>query len=187
MIRPSTRRGILLLTVVAAVTWLLARQLPEPSDEPFDRPDVRLNYALYDFSGRLLDDEGDVNVQIHSPVLRNDSESGIGTVDSPEIRISEDPDEWLITAESAIISADREVITLQGEVYLSRRTASMDSLLEIASSDVVLNVTPRTARTESAVNIRENGDRLDAVGMRLDMINETYELQSDVRAHYELP
>ena len=72
-------------------------------------------------------------------------------------------------------------------MYLSRRTDSADRLLEIASSDVVLNVTPRTARTESAVNIRENGDRLDAVGMRLDMINETYELQSDVRAHYEVP
>ena len=79
------------------------------------------------------------------------------------------------------------MITLQGEVYLSRHTAAADRLLEIASSDVVLDVTPRTARTDSAVNIRENGDRLDAVGMRLDMINETYELQSEVRARYAVP
>jgi lipopolysaccharide export system protein LptC len=59
--------------------------------------------------------------------------------------------------------------------------------MEIASSDVVLNVTPRTAATEAGVSIRQGGDRLDAVGMRLDMIAERYELLHEVRAHYEMP
>jgi lipopolysaccharide export system protein LptC len=41
--------------------------------------------------------------------------------------------------------------------------------------------------TEAGVNIRQGDDRLDAVGMRLDMIGETYELLHDVRARYEMP
>lgn len=187
MMRPATRRGVLVLAATAALTWFFARQTPEPFAEPPNRPDVKLNYALYDFSGRLLDGQGGVNLQIRSPVLRNDAESGIGTVDSPEIRIHQDDDRWFITAESAIISPDREVVTLRGEVYLSRHVPEEGRLLEIASSDVVLNVTPRTAQSDAPVSIRERGDRLDAVGLRLDMINETYQLLNDVRAHYELP
>jgi LPS export ABC transporter protein LptC len=187
MMRPATRRGIWVLGVAAAAIWYFARQAPEPSEEPLSRPDVKLNYALYDFSGHLLDDRGRVSLQIRSPELRNDAETGIGTVDSPEIRIRQDRDRWFINAESAIISPDREEVWLRGDVYLSRRVPAEGRLLEIASTDVLLNVTPRTAHTDAAVSIRERGDRLDAVGMRLDMINETYELLSDVRAHYEVP
>ena len=33
--------------------------------------------------------------------------------------------------------------------------------------------------------IRQRNDRIDAVGMRLDMVSEQYELLNDVKAHYE--
>jgi lipopolysaccharide export system protein LptC len=51
----------------------------------------------------------------------------------------------------------------------------------------MLRVTPRTASTESFVTIVQNGDRLDALGLNLDMINDTYELLNNVRAHYDIP
>ncbi len=50
----------------------------------------------------------------------------------------------------------------------------------------MLRVTPRTASTESFVTIVQAGDRLDAVGMNLDMINNSFELLNDVRAHYDI-
>jgi LPS export ABC transporter protein LptC len=187
MMRAPTRRGILALAVLAGLSWLVTRQPREAEVDPVKRPNVRLNYALYEFSGRLLDDAGNVSYQIESPELRNDAESGIGTVEAPRIRISEARDHWYIEAESAIISPDREQVMLAGEVFLSRENEITGQLLEISSSDVVLDVTPRTARTEAAVRIRQQGDRVDAVGMRLDLINETYQLLSDVRAHYETP
>ena len=185
--RARTWRGILLLALLALLSWQLARRPSDTLTSPLDKPDIRLNYALYDFSGRLLDERGEVKMDIASPVLRNDAETGIGTVDSPEIHIQQDDDRWYITAESAIISADREIVNLAGGVNLSRRNELTDQTLEIATSDVVLNVTPRTATTEAAVSMRQQGDRLDAVGMKLDMINESYELLNEVRAHYETP
>ena len=187
MIRRATWRGIVLLAMLALLTWLLARQPGEPVTSPVDRPDVRLNYALYDFDGRLLDEYGSVNLQINAPVLRSTAENGVGTVESPELRIQENDDSWYITAESAIISADQEHVTLVGEVFLSRRNELTDQLLEITTSDVVLAVTPRTAETEAEVRITQQADWLHAAGMRLDMINERYELLNEVRAHYEIP
>lgn len=184
---PDTRRGIVLLGLLALLSWLLARQPREAALAPIARPDVKLNYALYDFSGMLLNDQGGVSLQIRSPVLRNDAESGVGTVEAPEIHIQQEQDRWYISAESAVISPDREHVTLAGEVYLSQRDEITGQVLEINSSDVLLNVTPRTAQTAAGVNIRQGGDRLDAVGMKLDMITESYELLHDVRAHYEMP
>jgi LPS export ABC transporter protein LptC len=146
---------------------------------------MRLNYALYDFNGRLLDERGSVKLSMTSPVLRNDAESGIGTLDSPEIHIQQDHDQWYINAESAIISPDREVVTLNGGVNMSRLNELTGQTLDIATTDVVLNVTPRTAMTDASVRIRQSGDELDAVGMKLDMIEKRYELLHEVRAHYE--
>lgn len=183
----KTRQGILLLSALAVLSWLLARQPREAPVDPISRPDLKLNYALYDFSGMLLNDRGGVSLQISSPELRNDAETGIGTVETPEIHIQQEQDRWYISAQSAILSPDREHVTLAGDVYLSRQDETTGRLLEITSSDIVMDVTPRTAMTEAGVNIRQGGDRLDAVGMRLDMISETYELLHDVRARYEMP
>lgn len=176
-----------MLGLLAVLTWLLAREPSEPQVMTVERPDVRLNYALYDFSGRLLDDQGSISLLINSPVLRSTAESGVGTVESPEIHLQQDEDKWHITAESAIISADREHVTLVGDVFLSRRNEITDQLLEIETSDVELDVDPRTAETEAPVRITQDADWLQAAGMRLDMINEHYELLKDVRAYYETP
>jgi len=185
--RLKTWHGILFLSLLALLSWQLSRRQSETETAPVGPPDVRLNYALYDFKGRLLDERGQVKLNMASPVLRNDAESGIGTVDAPEIEIHEAEDHWYITAESAIISPDREVVMLSGDVNLTRLNTATDQKLEIATSNVVLNVTPRTARTDAGVTMLQRGDRLDATGMKLDMVNKHYELLNDVRAHYETP
>ena len=86
----------------------------------------------------------------------------------------------------AVIASDREQVNLLGKVNLLRRNEITGDLLDIRTSDVLLHVTPRTASTEADVEIRQAGDRLDATGMRLDMINDRVELLNEVQAHYEV-
>jgi LPS export ABC transporter protein LptC len=187
VIQRRTRRGIILLALLATLSWILAPEQNEVTERPFSKLDTRLNYALYDFEGRLLRDDGTVNLEIQAPVLRNDAKTGVGTVENPEIRIQQEDEQWYITAESAIITADREQVSLIGDVYLARRNELTGQLLEISTKDVMLNITPRTASGDSAVSIKQDNDSLDAIGMRLDMISNSFELHNDVRAHYETP
>jgi LPS export ABC transporter protein LptC len=187
VIQRRTRRGIILLALLATLSWILSRDRGEVTEQPVSKLDTRLNYALYDFEGRLLNVEGAVNLEIHAPVLRSNARSGVGTVESPELRIQEEDERWYITAESAIITANREHVSLMGDVYLARRNELTGQLLEISTKDVMLNVTPRTASSESRVSITQDNDRLDAVGIRLDMISNSFELLNDVQAHYETP
>jgi LPS export ABC transporter protein LptC len=185
ILQHKTWRGILLLSLLAVLSWQLSRQPLDTPGSEVGPPDLRLNYALYDFSGHLLDEQGRVKLDIAAPVLRNDAESGVGTIESPEIRIQQEGDRWYITAESAIVSSDREIVNLIGGVNLSRLDELTDQVLEIKTSEVVLHISPRIAMTDAGVSVRQSGDRLDAVGMKLDMINERYELLHDVRAHYQ--
>jgi LPS export ABC transporter protein LptC len=187
VIRRRTRQGIYLLSVLAIASWLMSRGAPGPGRLPLSGIDTRLNYALRDFEGYLLNDNGSINLEISSPVLRKSAQNEVGTIESPVFRIQQEKDEWYIQAESAIITADREHVSLIGDVNLVRTNNISGEILEITTKDVMLNVTPRTASTESIVTLVQSGDRLDAVGMNLDMINNSYELLEDVRAHYDLP
>jgi LPS export ABC transporter protein LptC len=185
--RRSTRRGIILLALLAALSWILTLQQGEVGSEPASELDLRLNYALYDFEGRLLGDDGGISLEIQSPKLRNNAQSGIGTLESPEVRIQQEDERWYITAEAAIITADREYVSLMGDVKLKRLNDITGQQLDILTKDVMLNITPRTASTEAQVTIRQEEDWLDATGMHIDMISNSFELMDEVRAHYEIP
>lgn len=187
MIKRRTKHGILFLSLLAATSWLLARKLVDENDGPVSRVDTRLNYALEEFSGRLLNEQGEMSLEIFSPMLRKNAESEVGTIESPEIRIRQENDQWYIKADSAIISADREYVSLTGSVYMNRRNQVNGDNMEINTSDVTLEVTPRLATTDSQVTIRQFADELRAVGMKLDMINDRYELLDEVQARYDLP
>ncbi len=187
MIKRKTRHGIIILAVLSIVTWLLPNSSSDSVNQPPARLDTQLNYALWDFKGQLLDKEGNISLQISSPLLRKVAQSEVATLKSPQIRIKQADQQWHITAESAIITADREYISLIGDVNMLRLNEISGETLKITTRDVMLRVTPRTASTESFVTIVQNGDRLDALGLNLDMINDNFELLKDVRAHYDIP
>ena len=186
MIKRKTRHGIIILTVLSIITWLLPRSSSDSVNQPPARLDTQLNYALWDFKGQLLDKQGNINLQISSPLLRKVAQSEVATIKSPQIRIKQVDQQWHITAESAIITADREYISLIGDVNMLRLNEISGETLNIKTRDVMLRVTPRTASTESFVTIVQYGDRLDALGLNLDMINDNFELLNDVRAHYDI-
>ena len=74
-----------------------------------------------------------------------------------------------------------------GDVNLERENRFTGELVEISTMDVMLNVTQRTASSDSEVNIRHLNDHLDATGVRLDLVLNRFELVKDVRAYYETP
>jgi LPS export ABC transporter protein LptC len=187
MIKRKTRHGIIFLTALAIIFWLLPKGSSDPLIEPPLRLDTRLDYSLRDFNGKILDKQGNIKLQISSPLLRKVAQSEVGTVKSPRIQIKQDDLQWRITAESAIITADREYVSLNGDVNILRQNEISGETLKIHTRDVMLRVTPRTASTESFVTIVQYNDHLDALGMNLDMINNNFELLNNVRAHYETP
>ncbi len=187
MIHRKTWQGIISLSVLAIATALIVRSNRDLTGLPPANLDTRLSYALWDFSGVLLDKNGKVNVHVDAPMLRNKADSQVGTVENPHLRIMQEQDEWYITADSAIITADREFVSLVGRVDMLNQSLTTNKRLGIQTRDVMLNLTPRLASTDSAVSIQQDQDTLNAVGMNLDMKNKQYEFLHQVRARYATP
>jgi LPS export ABC transporter protein LptC len=187
MIHKKTWQAIIGVAALAVVTALIIRSDKDSDAKPPADLDTRLSYALWDFTGVLLDKQGKMSLRVDAPMLRNRADSQVGTIENPRLRIMEDQEEWYITADSAIITADREFVSLVGRVDLQRRNLETQESLGIQTRDVMLNITPRLASTDAAVSIQQNQDRLDAVGMKLDMINNRYELHNQVRTRYVTP
>jgi len=187
VIKRNTWRGIIALTALAVGSWLVSK---DPSSQDQDQQaqiDTRLNYALRDFEGHMLDENGNIKLKISSPLLRKIAESDVGTIENPVVQIQQENELWYISAQSAIITADREYVSLNGAVEMLRTNDISGETLEIKTKDVMLRVTPRTASTEAQVTLIQSGDRVEALGMNLDMVNNSYELLDKVRAHYDIP
>ena len=185
--RPATRRAIFIITLLAAASFLASRNIKQDLEPPGTDVDTRLNYALFDFEAMLLDKEGQLAVTIEAPVLRNNADTGVGSVTEPVMFLREEGNEWHIKANSAVVSADREFVSMTGDVNLVRYNAASDGTLEIDTRDVLVAVSPRTAATDAPVQMRHAGDRMAANGMKIDMITNHYELLQDVRAVYDTP
>ena len=87
MIHSKTRQGIIAVALLAIVTGLIVRSGSERDGIPPANLDTRLSYALWDFSGVLLDKDGKVNVRVDAPMLRNNADSQVGTVENPRLRV----------------------------------------------------------------------------------------------------
>jgi len=185
--RPATRRAIVLLTLLAIGSFLASRDIKQELQPPSADVDTRLNYALFDFEAMLLDKDGQLAVTIEAPILRNNASTGVGSVTEPDMFLRESGNEWHIHANSAVVSADREFVSMTGDVNLVRYNAASDGVLEIDTRDVLVAVTPRTATTDAAVEMRHAGDRMAANGMKIDMTTNHYELLNDVSAVYDTP
>jgi len=180
----QTSRGILVLAVLTAAVFWLGRSGSDRRQDPISGLDTRLNYALHDFEARYFDADGKSAVNLWAPILTNNASSGIGIIEQPRFNVVQDGNLWSIVAESATVTADREQIILAGKVNMRRVDPVTERLLEVTTNEMILDVTPRVVHSDRPVVILEDGDKLEAVGFSIDMINESYHLDDQVKGRY---
>jgi LPS export ABC transporter protein LptC len=179
-----TKRGILVLAMLTAVTFWLSRSGGERRRQPIPGLDTRLDYALHEFEARYHDEAGRPALHVRAPTLTNDASSGIGLIENPRFDVLQDGKRWSMVAESATVTADREHVLLTGAVSMRRFESATTRSLEVNASEVVFDVTPRFAHSDRPVVIRDGSDTLEAVGFSIDMGNDSFHLDSRVRGRY---
>lgn len=187
MIQRRTIRGIVVLGVLAALSFWLNRDTTEQRPTGISGLDTRLNYALRDFEARYFDEQGQLAGHITAPLLTNEAETGIGRIDQPRVRVVHEGNLWTILSDSATLTPDRQRVVLTGAVNMTGREAGTLREVEIQSSNVTVEIDPRIARSDEAVTIQQDQDFLAATGFMLDMTSNNFHLDKSVRGHYVLP
>ncbi len=184
MISRKTRRGIIALVLLTGVSFWAAREQREDVPQHVTGLDPKLNYVLRDFELQVFDAQGKATLNMQAPVLSNDPALEIGTIEKPQLVLYQQDITWNLTADSATITADKEHVELLGRVYLQRTGLLPSDRIELRTSEVELEVTPQTASTVEPVSLFDGINHINAVGMYLDMMNDTLQLKQQVKAIY---
>ena len=184
MIRRKTRTGILLLGALVAASYWAGREKLDGQQAPAQGLDTQLDYALQDFELRFFDLQGHQSIRLRAPVLANHATSGVGEISKPVFNVVHDGNFWKIVAESATVQADREHIRLTGDVWMRRQQPDHAGILDIHTSELMLEVTARIAFSERPVRVVDGSDIMEAVGFRVDMKNDKVQLLDKAKLIY---
>jgi len=184
MITRKTQRGITVLVLLGFLTFWISRSQDEPGPAPVAGLDPKLDYVLRDFVLQFYDENGQPTLNMQAPVLRNDPKLQLGTIENPVVRLNQDDAVWDMMADTATVTADKEHVQLIGQVLVKRNEPASGNWVELSTREVQIEVTPQTAVTDQPVSIYDGHNRVDAIGLELDMKTKTYMLKQQVRATY---
>ena len=184
MITRKTRHGIIALVLLTAISFWIQRKQDNEFQEPIAGLDPKLNYVLRDFELQFFDEDGQPSFNMQAPVLRNDPKLQVGTIERPVIKLNQPGVVWNLTADEATVTADKEHVQLSGKVYVLRHEPRTGALVEFDTSNVQVEMTPKTAVTDEAVHISDAYRQLAATGLQLDMKTDTFTLKQQVKATY---
>ena len=184
MIKRKTGAGILILTTLVIGSYWATGTQKEQQQAPIAGLDTRFDYALQDFEMKFYDIEGRPSVYLNAPALTNDAVSGESKVSKPAFEVIHHGNLWNIVAESATVAADHELIKLSGEVRMHRVATAQAGSLDINTSELTLEVTPKKANSDQAVRLVDGNDIMEAVGFRIDMIDNRLQLLDQVKLTY---
>jgi len=172
------------MVLLTGISFWVAREQHDETQEPVAGLDPKLNYVLRDFELQVFDANGKATLNMKAPVLSNDPVLEIATVEDPVLVLRQQDLTWNMVADSATITADKEHVELSGSVNVQRLELLTGKRVELNTSEVTLEVGPQTASTSEPVSMYDGLNQIDAIGMYLDMMNDTIQLKQQVKAIY---
>ena len=170
--------------MLTAVSFWISRSQDSAPPEPVAGLDPKLNYVLRDFELQIFGQNGLPSMNLQAPSLRNNPELQLGTIEHPVIELKQPGLTWVLTSDSATITADKEHIQLLGQVHIQRNEPTTGNWVKMNTSEIHIEVSPQTASTTQPVKMFDGLNHMDAVGMDLDMKNSSFQLKQQVKASY---
>ena len=184
MITRKTRRGMIALVLLTGLSFWAAQEHRDDGLGPVTDLDPKLNYVLRDFEIQFYDEFGQPSLNMRAPLLRNDPDQQIGTIERPVIKLHQVNAVWDLSADTATVTADKEHIHLFGQVNVQRQEPLSGKWSELNTSEVEIQVTPQTATTDQPVSMFDGYNHLSGSGLELDLKTDTFALKQQVKATY---
>ena len=203
---------VLLVVAVVSWQWLDDTSVTSlPDNESVDMAESQSDYYLEDFEiinvqnaennadTDLINDSGNAarRVTITGKSLSHHYINGNSILDNPTVVLRTESDEyWQASASSGNVSAEFDVLDLQGAVELSHHKPGADKLISNSTTDASITVDTESLtidtsqgiiQTDDAVAVNGQGWEYTANSMRAEVDNGTLSFQSGVEATFANP
>ncbi len=171
----------ILLVLAAATTWYL-RDL-EQGRRPADRgPHHEPDFSMEAFASVTMDAQGVPRRKLTADRLDHYPDTDTNELENPHLELYTDGREpWHVVSERGWVSADGDVVLLQGRVHVWRTGPEGSHAMDIITRDVRVTPSNEYAETEEAALIRTPDSETHGVGLRAYLDHGRFELLSQVR------
>lgn len=157
----------LLLLAGAALVWEALLQRPPESAATAPPGSQQIDYRLSGLDVTRMGPDGKPVHRLTAQTLSHAADDDTTRVEHPRLTVFQgDTPPWQVEARQAWISADGELVLLDGDVLITRAGADDRAPLRVETRN--LRVQPRQdyAETDEAVRVETDDDWLDATGMQ---------------------
>ncbi len=179
----NTLFPLLLLLILALLTFWLrqATQMDEVKNTGKLRHDP--DYIIYNATARQFDADGRVKSTLRSVEARHFPDDETTHFIKPTLLYQHLTRPNILTsAKSGIATKGAERVDLTGDVNITRDASPKRAAMHAVMDNFTAFPNEEKGETASAVKITEGNSWANGIGLKIDMVRETYELQSQARA-----
>jgi len=180
--------GKIALALLAAITWWLAFMQQTEPEEIVAKASHKIDYYLKDFNARSMTLNGDLKQRIRSEHMQHFIDDDSTELTNPKITMySTDKPDLNIESDTGYISADGELILLNGAVHIKRSALKNIAPLEIDTHNLRVQIPDDFAETDEFVTIKSAGNTIQGTGLRAhfrEPIN--IKILEKVNGHHEI-
>jgi lipopolysaccharide export system protein LptC len=187
--RPSILFPIVLLAILALLTFWIdyAVQAPEARLDGSSRHDP--DYILNNFTTTRTDENGELRYRLTAAEMRHYPDDDTTELEKPQFeRYEADKPFTSIEGNKGFVSADAETVEFIDDVKVVRQAFKGKGEMVVLTDRLQVMPNEEIAKTDRPVVItQEPKTVIHATGMIYDKKNQTVQLLSRVKAHYEKP
>ncbi|MEW5008805.1 MAG: LPS export ABC transporter periplasmic protein LptC [Cycloclasticus sp.] len=178
----------IVLCLLAAITWWLAFMQQTEPETVTRKSHHKIDYYLKDFDSRSMTLDGELKQRIRSEHMQHFVDDDSTELTKPIMTMySADKPDLNIQADTGYISADGELVLLNGAVHIQRSALKNIAPLEIDTHNLRIQLPNDFAETDEFVTIKSAGNTIQGVGLRAhfrEPIN--IKILEKVKGHHEI-
>ncbi len=181
---PLWAKVVLPLAVLISL-WLLNDETPKQTADHGSQIHRTSDYGMTDFTMTIMNKLGQP-----ARVISGHEMSHYPEDDSTEVFIQttqfidQQKDTWLVISDKGTTQGKGEDIFLTGNVIITREN---NNEIELKTDTLHIDTEHSTAYTDSAVELKSPNGITHSVGLHAALEDETINLHSKVRGHYDAP
>jgi len=187
--RPSILFPIVLMAILAMLTFWIdyAVQAPEARIDGSSRHDP--DYILNNFTTTRTDENGELRYRLTALEMRHYPDDDTTELEKPQFqRYEVDKPFTTIEGNKGFVSTDAETVEFIDDVKVVRQAFNGKGEMVVLTDRLKVMPNEEMAKTDRPVVItQEPKTVIHATGMIYDKKNQTVQLLSRVKAHYEKP
>ena len=174
--------SLVIFVIVAIIAWWsTSRYFGEGDLTPEPSPRY-IEIFMNEFEMIVMNESGEPAYTLNGKHLERYNDSDDTRIDLPVINMLESGNEWLITADFALLNDKTNTIQLRDNVFMQQQ--NIEPAATIRTQSMTINTETQIAQTDVKVEFTQGNSQLTSTGMIYNNKTSELELTSSVNGHY---